>query len=332
MEGFMKPYILLILTILLLTGCSKKFYVEPDKNADTLLLGQVQFLGSNDNELNSFNGKRNRNISLEIENINNKKCMIIRSADDAGIFYSSRLEQGIYQIKKFTVQSSDNGRFHNTTFNQYYFFQLQKGKINNMGFIDWKLNFKNSKEVILLNSDFSNVKMCFSTNFNDSSWITNVWTDTIISSKDLMDYKNMADKTTNLNLKNRMKESSLLYDAVVYNNIDAVNYILSKGADINLRDPSNGETPLMMAAAHDNLQMIKLLIEKGADVNIRNNNNDLPIHRCAEYGNLEIAKFLAENGSSLNVNNSDGNTPLKISEKYSNISIADYLRSKGVKE
>jgi hypothetical protein len=60
-------------------------------------------------------------------------------------------------------------------------------------------------------------------------------------------------------------KSTLLHAAVTIDNIEVVNFILSKGIDVNIRD-EEGRTPLFYVKSD---AMAKLLIEKGADINAK---------------------------------------------------------------
>ena len=53
--------------------------------------------------------------------------------------------------------------------------------------------------------------------------------------------------------------------------VEAVNVLLSHGADVNAREHVLGETALMWAAAENHPEVVKALLEHGADVNVRSN-------------------------------------------------------------
>ncbi|XP_019859225.1 PREDICTED: ankyrin repeat domain-containing protein 7-like [Amphimedon queenslandica] len=56
-----------------------------------------------------------------------------------------------------------------------------------------------------------------------------------------------------------------LHAAAYYNRSDAVQWLLSNGADLESRNDA-GYTPLMVAAMNGSTQMVTMLLEKGADV------------------------------------------------------------------
>lgn len=61
-----------------------------------------------------------------------------------------------------------------------------------------------------------------------------------------------------------------LFSATVYNNLDVVEVLLSRGAEINQVEDCNGWTALMGAVLTRNHHICKLLLQQGADVTIKN--------------------------------------------------------------
>ena len=60
---------------------------------------------------------------------------------------------------------------------------------------------------------------------------------------------------------------SIFEMAITYNNLEIVNYIMSKGIDINNTQRKSGFTPLMAATCYGRVEIAKLLIDKGANIN-----------------------------------------------------------------
>lgn len=59
-----------------------------------------------------------------------------------------------------------------------------------------------------------------------------------------------------------------LHFAADYNQIEIIEYLLSKGANINLPD-KHGITPLLASVYESNTECVRLLIKKGADKNLK---------------------------------------------------------------
>ncbi len=80
--------------------------------------------------------------------------------------------------------------------------------------------------------------------------------------------------------------------AALYNDFDAVRFLLDKGIDINTHD-ERGRTALIAAAEEDFAGMLKLLIERGADLNARDEDGDTALdvarfHRCTSSETILI--------------------------------------------
>ncbi|EGR33542.1 IQ calmodulin-binding motif family protein, putative, partial [Ichthyophthirius multifiliis] len=82
-------------------------------------------------------------------------------------------------------------------------------------------------------------------------------------------------------------QNTALYYAVKHQNIEFVNFLLSKGADIN-KQCFKGNTALHMAFKVQNEQIIMDLMQNGGDLNILNQYNQSPL----AFGNIEFLKKL----------------------------------------
>ena len=75
-------------------------------------------------------------------------------------------------------------------------------------------------------------------------------------------------------INNQNKGENLLFAAIEQNNIEMLEYLLSKGLDVNATNLA-GETPLIQAVLfseiHENTDIIKMLLKYGADKTIQNN-------------------------------------------------------------
>ena len=137
-----------------------------------------------------------------------------------------------------------------------------------------------------------------------------------------------------------------LFFAISNNNLDCVEYLLSKGANIEATD-STKRTPLMYAMCNLNNKLAEIILRHGANVNaIGLDNRTPPIfaalndnyeglkmlvqHKCnldivsnrgetalilgVIRGNIEIIRLLLENGANPNIKNQSGNTAISISK------------------
>ena len=64
------------------------------------------------------------------------------------------------------------------------------------------------------------------------------------------------------------EEGVSIFDiAIPYDNLEIVQYIITKGIDVNKNKRKSGFTPLMTATCYGRIDVAKLLIENGADIN-----------------------------------------------------------------
>ncbi|MDA7510873.1 acyltransferase family protein [Verrucomicrobia bacterium] len=100
-----------------------------------------------------------------------------------------------------------------------------------------------------------------------------------------------------------------LWTALTHNETEDVRRRLTDGASLNEQEPMFGATALSMAAYHGNVDAIEILISRGADVNARDRDGSTPLHVAAMWGKTEAARILIENGVDLNAKNRLGETP-----------------------
>jgi ankyrin repeat protein len=119
-----------------------------------------------------------------------------------------------------------------------------------------------------------------------------------------------------------------LITAVLSNNLEVAEVLLSAGADLEGTDGKLGDSPLAWAACWGRSATAKFLLLKGAQINRRSGpNGDTPLHRaviCCKGD--EMIKYLVENGADVNATNSKGLTPIKLTFVKKN---QELLRSLG---
>ena len=81
-----------------------------------------------------------------------------------------------------------------------------------------------------------------------------------------------------------------LHVAAVWGDCEAINLLVSAGAEINQKG-EHGFTPLMEAVAQGNFQAVKLLVTLGATPE-KNSEGVLPSEYAETSGNEELSKWL----------------------------------------
>ena len=125
----------------------------------------------------------------------------------------------------------------------------------------------------------------------------------------------------------------LLDIAVEYGQLNAVKFLLKKGANLNLAD-SNGNTPLIQATwnvekmGETNLEILKTLLNAGADPNLKASSEYgwTPLISAAELGQSEMVSILLTAGADVNATNNIGQTALHLA---GNAEVAKLLISAG---
>lgn len=99
-------------------------------------------------------------------------------------------------------------------------------------------------------------------------------------------------------MENNKYSSAPLHLAILNNQYDAAQWLLSSGAAIN--QPGNlGNTPLAMACAEGNVKIVDLLIHTGANIHKPNNESATPILIACYHAKPEVVKILYSCGASI---------------------------------
>jgi len=122
-----------------------------------------------------------------------------------------------------------------------------------------------------------------------------------------------------------------LHVAIAKENLEIVEFLISKGAYVHLKHWYNNSTLLHLAAGKENLDIVKLLVSKGLDVNAKDKGDYTPLHEAAKNPNVAIAEFLVAQGADVNAkcNHSLVPTPLHWAViSNSNVKVVELLVSK----
>ncbi len=117
--------------------------------------------------------------------------------------------------------------------------------------------------------------------------------------------------------------------------IDAVRFLLERGADVNARRDDLW-TPLHLAVNIGELTMTRMLLDHQADVNSRNDDGQAPLHLLSrretsqdEDDGFDIAKLLLERGANVNEKDKDNATPLHLASYNKRLKIVRVLLDHG---
>jgi ankyrin repeat protein len=114
-----------------------------------------------------------------------------------------------------------------------------------------------------------------------------------------------------VNLRDKLTQSSALEYAVRNGNREIVQALLWAKVDVNARD-NEGQTVLMLLSDETTDEIVWDLINAGAKVNLRDKDGDTALISVAEVNNVEALKVLLDAGAKVNGTNNDGETALML--------------------
>lgn len=116
--------------------------------------------------------------------------------------------------------------------------------------------------------------------------------------------------------------------AAIWNgHLEAVEFLLTKGADLEWRNDEGG-TPLHIAAQRGNIEIAQLLIDKGLDVNAVNNHGGKPISDAA-WDHAEMVQWLIDHGANLNASDDSTEAPIMSAIYGNNIDAVRVMLNSG---
>ncbi|CAD7698742.1 unnamed protein product [Ostreobium quekettii] len=123
-----------------------------------------------------------------------------------------------------------------------------------------------------------------------------------------------------------------LHWAADWEKLEAVEQLLSRGADARIKD-KRGNTPLHVAAFHGNCDCAKAIIEAlmkaHASPGVLNEDGFAPIHSAAQNGHESMVSLLLSNGVNVDSQTSAGSTALMQAAKHNHLEVGNYLIENG---
>lgn len=155
-------------------------------------------------------------------------------------------------------------------------------------------------------------------------------------------------------------EAMNILEAVLDDNVDALESLIAGGADVNAVD-EEGSTPLLLASEFGNTEIAKILMTNGANIDQRDYDGLSPVemaiynchfavarlliasgcdlsveqegfglmHAAAAMGSIRIGRMLRERGLSLEATDDSGRTPLHWAAQEGHTSFGQWLIDNG---
>jgi len=126
--------------------------------------------------------------------------------------------------------------------------------------------------------------------------------------------ENMINTGWNINAKSsKLNNRSMLSTAVKHNDIEVVEFLVTKNADINIKDNHN-TTPLLLASENNYLDIVKILLScSNIDVNCSDKDGDNSLIVASWKNYPQIIKLLIENNIDIEHKNNIGKTAIDYS-------------------
>ena len=122
---------------------------------------------------------------------------------------------------------------------------------------------------------------------------------------DLM--KTLLHKGLDLNLK--IKENSILIEAVTYGHAEMIEFLLMKGAQIDFQGKDD-LSALMFAVICNNQSIVNLLLAYGANLDLQDNRGYTALTYACRQKNTDMVRCFISLKADINIPDKDGNTPL----------------------
>jgi len=166
-----------LVTLVFLASCVS--VPNPKGTNDTLLVGRVQLVAKNYQKYGSacVNGTHYSQIVIELRSVKEDKIYRLISSGKQGLIYKSRLKEGLYQIQLFEyINHGSNGAWAKITTLPTYnnSIEIVKGKINNLGLIEWNADADVGKYYELNRGYEETMAICVENKYT-KYWSKNEW-------------------------------------------------------------------------------------------------------------------------------------------------------------
>jgi ankyrin repeat protein len=118
-----------------------------------------------------------------------------------------------------------------------------------------------------------------------------------------------------------------LHLAAHFGRLEAVRFLLARGADVHARSSNDLDNhPLHAALAGRSAEVARALLDAGADPNSAEHGGYTPLHQAAENGEVAVIRLLLERGAVPTTKDDQGRAPLDLAQAKGHAEATDILR------
>ena len=153
------------------------------------------------------------------------------------------------------------------------------------------------------------------------------------ASKGLVDIMSLI-LDTGVNVNCRRSEGDIckgvtpLHEAVGEQHLDAVRFLIKKGANVSEQD-DNGLSSIHIACREKNVDLVQELFAAGAKVNVKDNRGASPLQVSILRNSNNCALFLLRHGADVQVTDKEGQSPLHYASEWETMDLVEALVAQG---
>lgn len=140
-------------------------------------------------------------------------------------------------------------------------------------------------------------------------------------------FRDLTDNGSDLEAQEGMFGRTLLMQAVMLDDIEAVKLFLRAGGQVNFSD-NGGETPLIIAARDARVEMLPLLLDAGADINAQDNAGQTALMGAILKKDAQKVQLLLDYGADSDIRDNLDQTAFDVAIANGHHDIAEYLRNR----
>ncbi len=188
--------LLTVVVSLLLVSCAPTptFIREPAGGVETLVIGRVLLENQHYKAGSVPIGKFKRNVKLEFEDVDTGKKLTARGVDARGFFFLHNPASSRLRLVRFSFHSAvsqveyhpkpgkkkksvweDKGATIAMLPRAKRIYEIEPGKVNNLGYFHWVANMQSRSHRILSNKEYAETRQAFAERYPESLWNGKEW-------------------------------------------------------------------------------------------------------------------------------------------------------------